>query len=808
MTTSFYHTTSHSKKGKSLIFLHHHFLLLFLIGTIFFALLCNSTDSSAHKKKIKWKSQPSTLQVGKSFRYRISGKAAKSKVRFHSNHPKRAKINTRTGKLQAKRQGSVIITAKVTKKNKSAKLKTKLRIIPSSRQKEQNSLGDNTLHEDSSDSYLKNVQFSASDNINPWDHSLLLYSNRILLQKEVEDTSLQLSPSSTKQSAKETYTASFSSLSPDGKCIRYQLSKTDAKKMCPGNGTGDTIYSIRSSFFSKQLSIKYQERIHTNSISGYVLSKKGKYLAGAQIQLISESSDTIIDTARSDKNGFYQFTDISDPSVSIYAAMADFDSLHVKQLSPHGHALCQNLILHPANSDELALSCRLVNSSGETIPSAAVILTDTKTQASLWGKVDQTGCITFTSSDDCNPADYSYIKYQNQLTSPIYQNEPLPVAERFTHDPAFLLNRNTTYQLQILPSPDSSLVKDYVPLSFCFSFADLVSDQILFHVTLEELPVLSTKTMSINTDTLTTRAEHYNYALYSFDGDLIFQTILSAQNDLGLTKELQQILLDSSLRLPDGAYFVSLSAFDAHQTQISATEIQKVSITDGKLAALTCHLSPVSSLQTFLYAKIPKEKIPDSISFTLYQEFSSIYFPVNTYTADNFSMLNYNSCQSILTLSSVKADTNYFLLPDTATYCISSDLTIAENNLLQNIRKDILPRGILFRAQTPSFQIVLTENPSEQISTKPELNINVKHDTFSCHIQTISLDRHYFDSSNAYPNTVYAYHQKDGSLLNISFQSSTNISSANPSFIMNCFKNGTDIVTNQSSYRLTPFFVT
>lgn len=778
---------------------HYNLLILFFIGILFFSLMNNPANTSAKMKRIKWKSQPSTLQVGKSFQYRISGNPKKSKIRFHSNHPKRAKINSKTGKLRAKKQGSVIITAKVTKKNKSAKLKTKLKIV---------SFNDGTLADSSNNSYLKNVQFTAADNINPWDHSLLLYSNRILLQQEVENTSIQLSPLSTKSNTNENYTASFRSLSSDGKCIRYQLSQADAEKMCPGNGTCDANYSISSSFFSGRLTIKYQERIIANSISGYVVSEKGTSLSGALIQLISESSDTTLATTRSDKNGFYQFTNIPNSFVRLTVSMTGFDSLNVKQLSPYGHALCQNLIMHSNNSDKLALSCQLVNSSKEAITSATVILTDTETQLSIEGQVDQTGCITFAASDDIDSKNYSYIKYQNQLASPVYQNKTFPTAEQFTCDSAFLFRRDTTYQLQILPTLNLSVISDYVPLSFCFSFADIISDQIMFHITLQELPILSSDTISINTDTLNIEPDYYNYTLYSSAGSLLFQTILSAQNNINLTKELNHLLLESSLRLLDGDYFLSISAFDENQIPISVTEIQSISITDGKLSSFDCHLSPASSLQAFLFAKMPKEQIHNPVSFTLYQEFSSIYFPITTCYADDFTRLNNNSCQSLLTLSGIKSDTNYFLLPDISTYCITSNLTMQKSNSLKNIHEDAIRHGISFHTKTPSFQIILTVADSWEPSENIEQNINIKHNDISWDIPIISLSRNYFDSSNTYPNTIYAYHQKDGSLLNISFQSSTNISSAETSFIMNCFKNGTDICTNQSSYRLTPFFVT
>lgn len=784
------------------------FMLFFFIGAIFFGFLYHPADSCAKMKNIKWKSQPSTLQVGKTFRYRISGNPGKSKIRFSSNRPKRAKINAKSGKLHAKKQGAVIITAKVSKNNKSAKLKTKLKIISSAKGKQQNQnvKRDATASDSSDDSYLKNVQFTAADNINPWDHSLLLYSDRILLQKEVENTSLQLSPLSDEQNEQESYTASYVSLSSDGKCIRYQLSPDDAEKICPGNGTCDTEYSIRSSFFSNQLNIKYQERITANSLRGYVLSEKGKSLSGVLIQLISESSDRVLDTVRSDENGFYQFVNIPNSSIRLSASMKGFDTLNVKHLSPYGHALCQNLIMHPANPGELALSCRLADSSGKAISSVSVILTDVETQLSLQGQSNETGYITFSSSEDFNSADYSYIKYQNQLAPPVYENETLPTAEKFTCNPAFSFRRNTTYQLQIIPTLHSSAISDYHPLSFCFSFADIISDQILFDITLQELPVISSDNISINTDTLSVTPDHFACSLYSPTGDLLFQRILSAQNDTGLSKELNQALLETSLRLQDGDYFISFTAFDTDQVPISATEIQKIAISNGILNACDCRLSPASSLQVFLYAKISKEKIDDTVSFTLYQKFSSIYFPISNCYADNFSILNNSSCQSLLTLSGLKADTNYFLLPDRSAYGIASNLAPSESGSLENVLENAVCRGTFFHTKMSSFQIILTA--CEEFSENVTQNINLRNTAMLWKIPEIKLERDYFDSSNTYPNTVYAYHQKDGTLLDISFQSSTNISFTENSFIINCFKNGTDICTNQNSYRLTPFFVT
>lgn len=800
-------------------FIHTKIVTILILSSLFIgSMFLSAADVAAKNKKMKWKSQPNSLQVGKTFRYRIMAAPKKSKIRFYSSKPKLAKINAKTGKIYAKKPGTVIVKAKIKEKHRSRKLKTRLKIISKIK---------SDLPKGSKQAFLKNVHFSAAENINPWNHSLLLYSDRILLQKEVKNTSLQITPSD--NTDKTCYNASFRSLSPDGKTICYGLSQKDAEQLCPGNGTKNNTYSITASFFSGKLTTHYQERITSNSISGYVLDRKGSVLPGASVQLSSENPNTILDTIKTDENGFYQFTDITGSNLSITASLTGYDTLCKKNLNPLKHALCQNFILPAARQDRLALSCQILNPSNHPVRNATVILKDTATNAAIRGQVDENAYITFARTNSFNSGEYTFIKYQNQLTSPVYQTGQLPQAKQIYSNPDFKLQRNTTYELQILPSSCPPAIMDYAPLTFHFSFADAVSDQLLFHITVQELPVLHTDSMSINTDRLKAKpSDLLHYSLYSASGNLLFQTILPlSHTNTELTKKLNAAFLESEIRLYDGDYYISLSALDQNHTPLSAGEIQSVYIKDGHLNSPSFHLSPATYTQAFLYAKMPVCEIERSVSFTLYQQFASLWFPINTFSADGFSSVHEDSCKSVLTLSGLMPNNSYFLLPDKPSYAISSNLVSQNTAITATLQAQAVHSGFSFSTKEgsesptfsnslenirPSFQIILdTDNTEMQENSTHETipNINAYLPDVSWdNSKVIILNQSYYDTAGTYPNTVYSYCQMDGKLLNISLQSMAEIAFSTNAFITNCLKNGTDIRTTQTSYRLTPFFVT
>lgn len=80
-------------------------------------------NSKAKTANPKWKKQPSSLEIGKTYHYRIKHCSKKATIRFSSNHSSLASINHKTGLLRAKKAGNVVITKNQAGTEKDQKTK-------------------------------------------------------------------------------------------------------------------------------------------------------------------------------------------------------------------------------------------------------------------------------------------------------------------------------------------------------------------------------------------------------------------------------------------------------------------------------------------------------------------------------------------------------------------------------------------------------------------------------------------------------------------------------------------------------------
>lgn len=159
---------------------------------------------------------------------------------------------------------------------------------------------------------MPNATIKTRTAINPWNHSIVLYSSRILLQKEVSSSKITLTGKSNSTTPK--LQAHFDSLSSDGKKITYQLDKYSEEKLCPGNGSANGVYKITAPFLSKPLSINYKERLTPNKVQGFVFDSEQRPIFGTTVSLCSINDQNKImkniSSAKTDKNGHYCISDI------------------------------------------------------------------------------------------------------------------------------------------------------------------------------------------------------------------------------------------------------------------------------------------------------------------------------------------------------------------------------------------------------------------------------------------------------------------------------------------------------------------
>lgn len=766
-------------------------------------ILMMPANSQAKSRKPEWKKEISSLQIGKSYRYRIKYCPKKATVHFASNHPSYASVNRKTGVIRAKKKGTVIITAKIKQAHcNTKKIKTKLRIVKkkSSTVLSVGQSNDKPNH----NSILDHVQFTIADKINPWNHSVMLYSSRILLQSEVQNTTLTLSRLNNNSGETNTtnLTANFSSLSANGKTVTYQLNASSARKLCPGNGTQDGEYLIKSSIFQNSLSTHYQERIQKNTICGFAIDTNKTSLSHVSVQLYSDTQDKPLAATTTDQNGYYQFQDITENNITLRAQLDNYDIFTISSLHPTNENICQNIIMHPSSTKDLTVSCQILNKQEQPITDATVILTtDNLASPSLaiQGTVDQNGLITFANHSSVQAQGYTQINYQNMKSSPEYFNTEMPRSDTSCIHCDTPMTRNQDYNLYIFPGTEgSSIPKDYRMVSVSFSFMPLLSDHLFLQLHLQELPILTADKITIHTDTLPNPVSRFDYTLYDKQGNTIYHTSLSPLSQESISdysSQLSNALQKDCLRLYDGKYYAAITAYSSDGQNISATSIISVDIHNSIIRASNFTISPYKTFHTLIFADTDHDNL-EKMSFILYQKMDSIYLPIGTYTSDPFTSI-YSNKKSYLDIP-VLPDVSYCLVPVDNDYIISSGTSFHIPKVSDNPA-----------SSAPDHQIIITDSAHDNSLTKDSPIKSHLSDYLSLCTEYHSIDAAYFSTALTYPNTIYAYYQPDGTFQNFLFTTPAFFTfDHTTSLICNRMQNGTSLSTSQLSYCTTPFFVT
>ncbi|MDE6566787.1 MAG: carboxypeptidase-like regulatory domain-containing protein, partial [Lachnospiraceae bacterium] len=544
--------------------------------------------------------------------------------------------------------------------------------------------------------------------------------------------------------------AYFSSLSADGKKITYQLNSDSSKKLCPGNGTLDGEYEITSDFFPNSLRTQYHERIHKNSICGFILNTSQTSLANVSVKLYIDSQNTAIASTTTDSNGYYEFQNITDKNITLQAELENYDTYSLSPLNPSGQNICQNIIMHPNSIKNLAVTCQILNKQNQAVKNTAVILTtknadftantssihssdqvpptDGKTENFfLQGIVDSNGFISFANQETINSDNYTQISYHSNQSIPEYLHAKMPVSDSIVHNPLHVMTRNQDYILYVFPATDGSTIpRDYQMESFSFSFDSLLSDSLFLQIQLQDLPLLKAGKVSIQPDTLSNSVSSYHYSLYDKKGNELFQTSLSPlskdiQNDY--SKQLTAALQYDKVRLVDGDYYAAVTAFssisstkadssDIVESAISGTTILPIKIQNNTSSPASFILSPCQIFHSLTFINNYDENL-ENLSFILYQKQDTSWFPVGTYTTNSFTSIH--SGQKAYLNIPVSSGTDYYLKPLSTEYQITSGNYFAISRELENmIDIRTSKQENMIRSNTSGQGNMILSNTSEQ----------------------------------------------------------------------------------------------
>ncbi len=798
---------------------------LIITAITLFCIICLlPVTSHAKTARLTWKKERSSIEIGQSFRYRIKHCPKKAKVQFSSSHTSRATIHPKTGLFRAKKSGNVVITAKIFQKRKKTKrLKTRIRIIKKSKITKKNTTSDLpkkvSKKESTSDPsrIVTNATFTVAESIHPWNHSIILYSNRILLQSEVQGTSLSLMQHTTDTPTKKDLglTAYFHSLSDDGKSVTYLLNEDSTRKMCPGNGTFDGEYLITSDFFQKPLRTRYQERLSFHCVNGFVLDSQQKSLPQVSVKLYSENGNILVAETMTDQNGYYQFQNISKKNVMLTAELEGYNRYSLPSLHPINQNICQNIILHPSSTKDLAVTCQILDEQNRPITDTAVVLTTESNitsdggllnanqkpgQLFLKGFVDSKGTIQFANENSISGKGYTKIKHYYDQSLPEYCEKKIPISDSVICDPSYSLNRQVNYVLLVFPKTDGSrMPRDYEMTSFSFSFAPLLSNHLLVQVHLRKLPSTSAEKLSILANDLDILPSNYHYTLFDENGHMLFQTNLSPlseNQEQDYSKQLILALQDQEICLHNGNYFAAVTANSSTDSVCSAVAIQPVQIVNQKLSATHFQLSTYRTLHALVLADYNSKQV-EPVSFILYQKSDTTWIPIGTYATSSFTDI-YSKQKAYLDIPVTLSDATYRLVPAHQKYHISAGATLTVSS------------GQTIITSVPEHQIHIKNNLMDpEISITQQITSELLQFSPLAPIQ-ISFDPAYYNSSTTYPNTVYAYYQPNGEFTSLLFTTPglSSILNTPSSFICDRLQNGTSISTTQIAYSTTPFFVT
>lgn len=661
-----------------------------------------------------------------------------------------------------------------------------------------------------SKSILSNASLKVKGSINPWNFTFTLKSKRILLTKEVYHSKISLQH---KGKAPGKITAYFHSLSQNGKLITYKITTKDQKKLCPKTGSANGTYTLSSSLFSKKMSITYQERLEKKTLAGYVYEINHTPLKKALVTLKTSSGTK---KSHTDNNGFYKIKSSSAPS-SITVTKKGYVSktLSTPFFSQKG-ASCENFILRPASSPQnLTLDFKLSDVQNKPISGANITILPTKvfkrlksisTQSTegfpndlasfkdsdiiFQGATDSKGTLCLTTGTTKKSLSCSHITIHNSFTLS-YDSKYSSPGKNLHKISSQKITTKDTYTALIQPQTNGSVF--YENCTFTFSFSQLITNQIAFHVTLKESPALSWNTLTITKDKevstdLFDQSSSLSLSLYTpFYSTPVYESSAPLKDFSSIEQSLSALSLHKRFSLSDGVYYIKLYCRNSSGNLIALTDISPVTVKNHLVMPASLILQSPFSSRAIIYTE-QTPTLPEPLRINLYETIDGISFLINSISAKDFQPVKSGMYKADLILDG---------LLDNHSYKLKGDNFIWDQKELS-----FSPQY----SQSPDFLHDLPPIAKMQfLSYEEKKESSQKYSCLSYWDHSFSLTNEVLRNCNSYPNCVITFHKKNGTFL-------TKILTCKPASYKDYFlENGASIVTiygnhqfistNQSSYK-------
>ena len=763
-----------------------HFINFFLLSVsaiILFTILfppCFAIKKAYANTSISFVKKYSILTIDKKVPYKVKNIKNTDYVQFSVSDSSLASIGKKTGWLIPKKSGKLTVKAVIYNK-KHKKSKTLSNHITIKEKKK----------------FLPNAVFKIKESINPWNFTISLSCSRILLKKEIHADKLTITPKGKKSPE---LTASFTSLSADGKEIIYTLDTLSQTKLCPGNSSMDGTYTLESLRFSKKLSFHYEERLTKNTLSGFVLNTNGNSVKNALVTL--KKGTTSLKKCHTDKNGHYQLQNISSADcLTVEKTGFQKSTIQNPIISSKG-TTCENIILRSDKETEVSMEFLITDKEDHPVsdvsiyileekdntlsktsiydstgaPSAADCTTDSfsKEEILFSGKTNSNGKLLLanSSSTPVAPCSNFTIGEQTFLTSSESQASNEPEKKIL---PSSILDCNRNYVIYIKRISQENLQSGYHTKKILFSFSSLLTNHALLHIKLDKCQQTYINNLSIISDTppsfcrtLMLQFFHPNEKNFFYQFPIAKEHFKISGNQITISS----LLLPVSL--PEDTYYLQMQALSEENNILSQSDFVICNITKSELSFPSITLHKTQYARLLVYGNF-NNSVSSKASFQLYQKINGHYFFIGDYFTEPFTKKDTKFSTSNLFLGNLLPDSDYLLVPlsghiaakeylffHTTNQNIFPAKENAEHSLTPLARIHCIKTGIEIYSDVPPDTLQYNGNENSLLFIPDDFNKNTIDISYS---KFHNITQEFIRSSLTYPNCIIAIYKLDGTLL-------------------------------------------
>lgn len=796
---------------------------LFIITIFSIALFSIFFPKKAYaKSSVCFARKYNILTIEKNVLYKIKNLGKTDYVRYSVSNPSLASIGKKSGLMTPKKAGKLTVNAVIYNK-KHKRLKTLTNNVTIQQKKQ----------------ILPNAVFKVNKGINPWNFTISLSCSRILLKKEIQADKLTITPKGRKSPK---LTASFTSLSADGKEIIYTLNTSGQTKLCPGNSSMDGTYTLESLRFSKKLSLNYKERLTENTLSGFVLNSDGNSVKHALVTL--KKGTVTLNKCHTDENGHYKLQNVQNADcLTVEKTGFKKNTLYNPAISSKG-TTCENIILRSSKETDVAMDFLITDKKNNPIPNTSIYILEQKDTAPSQtpfpdtteqisavncmadyipkekilysGATDSGGRLLLSNSPSSPSAPCSNLTLgEETLVSYSAQQKPAPNIKKEIL-PSSILDDNKNYVIYIKNYSKDNLQHSYHTKKILFSFTSLITDYAFLHVRLNLCQQTSLKDLSIISDTPPSLYRSLLFQFFHPDDKKAFYQYPVEKEHFKMTgnKILSSSLL-LPISLPEDTYYLKIQALSEESNILSQSDFVICYISNS-----TAFLEPIT-LQKAGYARLlvygnREYSLSSKASFELYQKYDGYYFYIGNYFTDIFTKKDKEFSVSSLYLNNLFPNSDYLLVP------LSGNIAAKEYLSFHSTNQSIFPaKEYAEHSLTPLATIyciktdlgINTGNNSDGLHhTDDTCLLSVPNDFYKDTItisykDTYKISQHLVRTSHAYPNSVIAIYKPNGTFLTSTLTTSPtdNIAANKNNFskqsIIDIYTNKRILITNQNSYK-------